>query len=239
MNNALTIVYAIVALLELTAEFVNGSVLLTGGEPILNAQLLIITTKPLLMIVLIALFVISANKNFKLRNLLVVAFGFSWLGDVALMFTHINENFFLAGLASFLVTHILYIVAFVKSGNLNTGFLKRIPLAAAPLLIYFITLIFWLYPNIQADMKIPVVVYSITIAAMVLAAMNNFGNVSKAVFLSSFSGALLFMISDSIIAINKFISPVAFAGVLIMVLYISGQYFIAKGFVALSKENMP
>jgi uncharacterized membrane protein YhhN len=71
---------------------------------------------------------------------------------------------------------------------------------------------------------------------MVLSAMNNFGKVPKKAFLNSFLGALLFMVSDSIIAINTFVFPVAFAGVFIMILYISGQYFIAKGFVCLSKE---
>jgi hypothetical protein len=45
------------------------------------------------------------------------------------------------------------------------------------------------------------------------------------------AGALLFMLSDSIIAVNKFLyqGELAFAGVGIMLLYISGQYFIAKG----------
>jgi uncharacterized membrane protein YhhN len=127
-------------------------------------------------------------------------------------------------------------VSFVKIAGGKTGFLKKSPFTATPLLVYFVALIFWILPNVPGEMQPPVVIYSITIALMVLSAMNNFGNVPKKVFLNTFSGSLLFMISDSIIAVNKFVFPLAFAGVLIMALYISGQYFIAKGFVILSKE---
>ena len=236
MNNALTVVYAIIALLEITAEFFNGAEVLTGGEASINYQLLRFATKPLLMPILIALFVSSTSKLFNLRNLLIVAFFFSWVGDVALMFVFKNENFFLAGLVGFLITHILYIVAFAKISGNKIGFLKRFPWVAIPLLLYFSILIVWIFPNVPSEMKIPVVVYSLTIVIMVLSAMNNFSNVPKKVFANTFIGALLFMISDSIIAINKFVFPVAFAGVLIMVLYISGQYFIAKGFSKFGNE---
>lgn len=236
MNNALTIVYAVVAMLEMTAEYFEGAAQLTGGEALINYQLLRYATKPLLMPILIALFALSSAKTFQLRNALTTAFFFSWMGDVALMFTDKNENFFLAGLVSFLITHVLYIVSFVKIAGGKTGFLKKSPFTATPLLVYFVALIFWILPNVPGEMQPPVVIYSITIALMVLSAMNNFGNVPKKVFLNTFSGSLLFMISDSIIAVNKFVFPLAFAGVLIMALYISGQYFIAKGFVILSKE---
>lgn len=237
MNNALTIVYALVALLEISAEYFEGAAQLTGGEALINYQILRYATKPLLMPILMALFALSTNKSFKLRNTLIIAFFFSWIGDVALMFVDKNENFFLAGLGGFLITHVLYIVCFVKSAGNQTGFLKKSPFTALPLIVYFVALIFWIFPNVPSEMQPPVVVYSLTIALMVLSSMNNFGNVSKKVFLNTFLGALLFMVSDSIIAINKFVFPVAFAGVFIMILYVSGQYFIAKGFALMNNES--
>lgn len=235
MNNAFTIVYAIIALLEISAEFFAGSAQLVGGEPLIDANLLRYTTKPLLMPVLIGIFMLSVDKNFKLKNTFVIALLFSCLGDVALMFVPQNENFFLLGLAAFLITHILYIIAFVKIGN-KAGFVKRTPLALTPLIIYFVALIAWLYPHLISDLKIPVVVYALTIALMVVFALNNYRSIPDKAFWNHLMGATLFVLSDSLIAINAFIQPIAFAGVFIMILYVAGQYLITKGFVVFSKK---
>lgn len=232
MSNALTMIYALIALLEISAEY-------------FEMPLLRVSTKPLLMPVLIFAFVQGVGTLSNIHKILVAAFFFSWIGDVALMFVPKsvedveligiakNPNFFLAGLGGFLVTHILYITAFVKSADDKTPLLKRNPIVAAPLIAYFVALIFWIFPPVPTEMKVPVVVYSLTIALMVLAAMNNFGRVPRSMFLNGFTGALLFMLSDSIIAVNKFIfnEQLPLAGVCIMVLYITAQYFIAKAFV--------
>jgi len=231
MSNALTMIYALIALLEISAEY-------------FELPLLRVASKPLLMPVLIFAFVQGVGTLSSIHKILVAAFFFSWIGDVSLMFVPKSvedvaligiakhPNFFLAGLGGFLVTHVLYITAFVKSADNKTPLLKRNPIVAAPLIAYFVALIFWIYPPIPTEMKIPVLVYSLTIALMVLAAMNNFGRVPRNLFLNGFTGALLFMLSDSIIAVNKFIfnEQLPLAGVCIMTLYITAQYFIAKAF---------
>jgi uncharacterized membrane protein YhhN len=45
------------------------------------------------------------------------------------------------------------------------------------------------------------------------------------------AGAVLFVLSDSLLAINKFYQPLAFAGTLIMLTYCAAQYFIVMGFI--------
>ncbi|MCS6818540.1 MAG: lysoplasmalogenase, partial [Chitinophagales bacterium] len=145
-------------------------------------------------------------------------------------------NFFFAGLGAFLITHVLYINCYIKMMGKNEGFLKRFPLYASPLLIYFVALMFLVFPKLQGVLRFPVAVYSITILLMVLCAMNLFSLVSKKIFFNIFSGALLFMISDSLIALDKFVSPIAFAGVFIMAFYVGGQYLIIKGFALHSKS---
>jgi len=77
-----------------------------------------------------------------------------------------------------------------------------------------------------------VVVYSTAIATMVLFAINRFHRVNDRSFVLVFIGALMFMFSDSFIAVNKFLHPIAFSGVWIMSLYSFGQYLIAKGSLA-------
>ena len=45
---------------------------------------------------------------------------------------------------------------------------------------------------------------------------------------SGLVGALLFIVSDTILAYNKFVSPLPMAKVMVMVTYYAGQYFIAR-----------
>jgi uncharacterized membrane protein YhhN len=168
----------------------------------------------------------------------VAAFCFSWIGDVALMFVFKNENFFLVGLVGFLITHILYTIAFINVTDrkaealLPTRFWVMIPL-----LIYMVLLLGMLVPAISGDEKnsaflIPVVVYSTAIATMVVFSINRFGRVNDKSFALVLMGAMLFMFSDSIIAVNKFLHPFNTSGIFIMILYITGQYLIAKGCLA-------
>ena len=202
------------------------------GAIITGTDLLQFITKPLLMVVLAVYYFLATSGNRTLAHKLVfVGFIFSWSGDVNLMFVHQQEYFFLLGLVSFLVTHILYIVAFQKdsaSGEI-TRLLKSKPYAAIPILILYLGLLLLLYSHIAPDMKIPVIVYATVITGMVLAALNRYGRVSGPSFQLVFFGALLFMISDSMIAINKFYQPFEWASMGIMATYITSQYLIARG----------
>lgn len=187
--------------------------------------------KPLLMVILIAFYIKSMEGGWnKIHKIMVAAFAFSWVGDVALMFVKYNENFFLLGLVGFLITHVLYIVAFVDVTDKQAPhFLKTTPFILIPFLLYFAGLLYYVFPAVPGDFKIPVALYSATIAAMVITAVNRKGRVNADSFNYVIAGALLFMVSDSIIAINKFKSPFSTAGIFIMILYIAGQYAIAVG----------
>ncbi|MFN8310628.1 MAG: lysoplasmalogenase [Chitinophagales bacterium] len=215
--------YILLAILEVFAEFSSNNTLR-------------FLTKPLLMPVLVA-FLISASATPWQQHikLLIAAFFFSWIGDVALMFVFKNPNFFLLGLVGFLITHLLYAVVFSKvSDRSKTPLLQSRWWILIPLAIYFAALISVIFPPVPADMKIPVAVYSTVIAIMVVFAINRYGRVSDASFAQVTAGALLFMFSDSIIAINKFVFNEQFflAGVWIMILYTAGQYLIAKGILS-------
>ncbi len=203
-------------------------------------------SKPLLMVVLIWFYLSQANDSkSQFHRLMIWAFAFSWVGDVALMFvgekgTSLmgipqHPDFFLVGLVGFLITHILYTIVFAKVDLPSVKpILKSKPWLLLPLLAYMAILISQLVPAIYGveltkPFLAPVLVYSTAIATMVVFALNRYGRVDDSSFALVFAGAILFMISDSIIAINKFIVPFDFARIAIMVLYISGQYLISKG----------
>lgn len=189
-------------------------------------------TKPLLMIALgLWYYRATAASRTPTRKLILIALAFSWAGDVFLMGN--TELFFLLGLVSFLITHVLYIIGFRKEVGLVQGetLLRKQPLAALPVLLLPAGLLILVFNHIEPAMKIPVVIYSSVITVMVLAALSRYGKVSRESFRMVSAGAVLFMLSDSLIALNKFYFSDGMwkAGFLIMLLYIAGQFMIARG----------
>jgi uncharacterized membrane protein YhhN len=151
---------------------------------------------------------------------------FSLLGDVLLMFQEKNSIFFLLGLSAFLIAHIFYIIFFHKVRVKEN--VKGNPWLLVLVVIYYAALISLLSPYL-ADMKIPVLVYGVVISFMFMLAMHMLFIKNKSASQWMMIGALLFVMSDSILAINKFYQPFEAAGVLIMLTYGLAQFFIVQG----------
>jgi uncharacterized membrane protein YhhN len=193
---------------------------------ILQIDWLFIIAKPLIMASLFLYYLNAAESEYRSR-VLVLAIIFSFAGDVLLM----KEEYFVSGLIAFLISHVLYIFAYREfsnedSGNALNG-LQRIRLAF-PVILAGSGLVVILFP-VLGDLKIPVMLYAAALAIMVITALFRFGRTNPPSFWMVFAGAVFFMISDSILAINKFLTPVAFSGVLIMSTYMAAQFLIIKG----------
>ncbi|MBL7729606.1 MAG: lysoplasmalogenase [Chitinophagaceae bacterium] len=206
--------------LALAANIIAGE---TGNET------LHYISKPLLMPLLTGLFLSGvSNKRHALSPWLLAALFFSWSGDVLLMFVPKDEMFFLLGLASFLIAHICYIFFFEKIRRTETVTIKPLlPLLAAA---YYAVLITILFPHL-ADMKVPVLVYGVVISVMFMLAMHMLFIKNKKAGQWMMTGAALFVISDSVLAINKFYQPFEQAGLVIMLTYGLAQFFIVSGAV--------
>lgn len=234
MLKPLEYAYIAVAVVNLFAVTVLGNdPLVPDNQTALTLQFI---SKPLLMIILLLFYAKSIIRQPNpFHKMMIAAFFFSWIGDVALMFVHLNENFFLVGLVGFLITHVLYTIVFSKVNHPEVrAMLPRKIWVAIPLVIYMGALLSMLVPAISGNpltkpFLVPVLVYSTAIAVMVVFSINRYRRVNDRSFALVFAGALLFMFSDSLIAINKFMQPLPMAGFFIMVLYITGQYLIAKG----------
>src|SRR6187431_1073424 len=186
-------------------------------------------TKPLLMPLLIIFFVFQ-TKDFlsPLKKWIVLALVFSWAGDVLLMFESTNSNFFISGLVAFLIAHIFYILFYenvIRKEGLRKNYWWFLPV-----IIYYISLIYILSPNL-GDMKLPVRIYGIVISYMLIQALQTgrIKNSGAAIFM--IAGAILFITSDSILAINKFYEPFEYAGIAIMLTYGIAQLLIMLGAV--------
>ena len=71
---------------------------------------------------------------------------------------------------------------------------------------------------------------------MLLTVLHRWNNVSKNSFWFVLVGATLFVLSDSLIAVSKFVAPFPMSGILIMATYGIGQYLIVEGFLLMQKE---
>jgi uncharacterized membrane protein YhhN len=99
-----------------------------------------------------------------------------------------------------------------------------------PVIIYGVTLVYFLYDDL-ADMRLPVIFYAIVLLTMLSGAINRIEKVGQKSYWLVLSGAILFVISDSAIAINKFSVHFASSGVFIMSTYIVAQYLILAGYI--------
>lgn len=222
-TNYLLFIFFALCLANLFFEFIQST---TG----------IFCTKPLLMTVLSCWFYLTNKEYFTaFHKYLLAGFIFSMFGDTLLMFVE-NEprrpHFFIYGLGSFLITHICYLIAFLKFPSQEKGLIQKRPFWIIPFIVLFFCNIYTLWSGIPSPMKIPVIVYSIAIILMAISAFNLKGKTTPSVFQWIFIGAILFVISDSLIGINKFRGDdfqIPLVRIFIMLFYLSGQFLMAKG----------
>jgi uncharacterized membrane protein YhhN len=195
----------------------------------LKNDILVYVAKPLIVIALIHYFSVATWKTESgFMKIIIMALIFSWLGDLVLMFESFSKNFFLIGLLSFLFAHLNYIRFFsiVRMGekiNMTPGLVLLV-------VVYYSGLIYLLFNDLH-EMKIPVMVYGIVISIMFLLALHMLFVRNKEAGKLMMLGALLFVASDSILAVNKFYSSFEFAGIAIMLTYGIAQLLITLGAV--------
>ena len=194
-----------------------------------NIQLLHFIVKPLLIPALLLL-LLKTNSSPPGKKLLVIGLLFSWLGDVLLMFENKHQLLFIFGLVSFLTTHIFYIVYFLKIQSANPSLLKKSPVYFTLVLAYGITLVWQLFPHL-GFLKLPVMIYAAVICTMLLCSLHVYLKLNKKAAVYYVAGAAAFVISDSLLAINKFYQPFAYAGIFIMLTYCAAQYLIVRGYI--------
>jgi uncharacterized membrane protein YhhN len=101
-------------------------------------------------------------------------------------------------------------------------------LYALPFLLYGVVMLRVLLPGL-GRMKAPVIVYMLVIILMAWQALNRWIGTGQEGSALAFAGALLFVISDSILALNRFKRRFPSAQ-----LYIMSTYFMAQWLIALS-----
>ena len=155
------------------------------------------------------------------RQCVLIALALSMLGDICLMFE--GDGWFAGGLGSFLIAHVGFIIAFLKGVSLAWP-----PAWTLLPLLYGLGLCAWLLPRAGA-LRIPVALYCLVLLGMTLAAALRLQVLGGRPALLAVAGALLFVVSDSALALRKFGGPYRGAQALIL-----STYWASIGLIAAS-----
>lgn len=176
--------------------------------------------KPLAMALALALVAARARTAGGLRpfdTLLMAGLAFSLAGDVFLML----PGQFIAGLVSFLLAHLCYIALFRRDAPwFASGKAALATLALAGGMYAF------LFPSLPPALRLPVAAYAGVIALMAAQAIGRATVLRDKHAVGVAAGALLFMLSDSLLAINRFALPLPMAQFWVLATYYAAQILI-------------
>ena len=173
-------------------------------------------TKPLIMISLAFYYFVYA-RSFKM--LFFAAIVAALMGDIFLMWE--DEMSFILGLSSFLLMQVLYTVIFTSQKDTHDiyDWIGAVLVAVAAAGIMYV-----LIPDVEGVLKIAVSVYCLCIMAMVVSAV--WRKKPHWSYVPVLCGALLFMISDAILAINRFSIAIEYGSLIVIGTYMVAQYLI-------------
>lgn len=178
---------------------------------------------PMALIIIYAFRKLPASPSPALR-LVIIGLFFCMLGDGFIAVS------FVAGLGAFLVGHLFYLTGFLKMADIT-----KLRLAAIiPIGLYSWLIGRQLIASIAAEgigmLMMPVIAYMLVISIMALSAILTGSKWAIA-------GSLLFVISDSILSWNMFVSGVFYSDVFIMTTYYSAQFLIACSLSSFGKRE--
>lgn len=152
------------------------------------------------------------------KQAIIAGLLFSLLGDIFLM---LPQDRFIPGLVSFLAAHIFYIAAFTYESRRALSALDLIPFV-----IYGVLMLRVLWSHL-GKLRAPVLVYMVAILAMGWVASSRWILTGQEGSLLAFVGAILFIASDSLLAVERFRGRFRSAQLLILTTYFAAQWLIA------------
>jgi uncharacterized membrane protein YhhN len=185
------------------------------------------------------LFLVYKSRLLSVKPVFTLAGLFlSICGDATLAFQDKTPACFIVGLACFLLAHVFYVL-FYRQSNVAENFeskIKHKALWQTLIVIYSLGFCFFLSPHL-ASLKLPVFIYAFILMLMNSFALNRSGRVPAESFHYILAGALLFTVSDSALALNKFVGAFKYSGVFIMCTYAIAQYLITCGTISYYKTD--
>ncbi|WP_235296220.1 lysoplasmalogenase [Portibacter marinus] len=168
-------------------------------------------------IAIIYAMLLGSSKFQKYRLYVIFGLIFCLVGDTFLL----NPRYFIFGLLSFLIAHLFFIIAFLAIQGLNKS-----PLIAAAILIPGLLFYLYIMPYLET-LKYPVLIYVMVILVMCWQGTALFDKLRSRRFLYVNVAVCLFVISDTILAYNKFVTAFHEASLLILLTYWSSIFLLS------------
>ena len=165
---------------------------------------------------------ISQKQNYAMW--ICVGLVFSLAGDVLLLWP---ERLFLAGLVAFFFAHVAYLAAFTRETKFPASWAVwgfYLAIAAA---MYFA-----LSARLPAELKLPVALYAFAVATMAAQAMGRYVVSQSRVAMLAAAGGIFFMLSDGLLAVDRFRAAIPYAAIAVL-----APYYIAQVLIALSTRR--
>ncbi|HET7835741.1 lysoplasmalogenase family protein [Variovorax sp. J31P179] len=201
--------------------FVDAAALATASGALGIAGLHVVA-KPLALAILIVFAGLRARSDAmpgRFALLLLAGLAASLAGDVLLMW----PTLFIPGLVAFLLAHLAYIALFAE----GVGLFPRRQALAATLAVGVSMYGFLWWGGLPAGLRIPVGLYVVVIACMAAQALGRAAVLGDAGARQVALGACLFMLSDALLATNRFVQPLPVASLWVLASYYAAQWLIA------------
>jgi uncharacterized membrane protein YhhN len=177
--------------------------------------------KPLAMLLAIG-FVAVRSGGLRGQALLLAALVLCLAGDVFLMF----PGYFIPGLVSFLAAHLCYLALFRQGVPWFASPRALAGTLAAAVVMYAI-----LFPHLGVVLKVAVAAYALVIALVAAQAIGRATVLRDAASVGVAVGAVFFMLSDALLAINRFAQPLPMAQFWVLATYYAAQVLIVRNAV--------
>ena len=199
--------------------FVSGSIAILSRYLGWHTNVFYISKPLTTALILVPVLFLVPNSESAYVPLIVGGLAFALLGDILLM---LSEDRFVLGIGSFAATHVLYLAAFIVAAGL-----ALINPSTIPLIIFAVIMMRFLWPGVRKSLQIPVLAYIVLITVMTAQAIGAALHSEGSGLAIAAAGVVLFLASDSMLAIDRFRVPFKAAQALVLATYWLGQWLIA------------
>ena len=186
-------------------------------------------SKPMIVLSLMLLICVTTKLKGRFHKRIFAGLVFALAGDILMMQVTTDLVYFNYGLAAFLICHFCYISAFYLDFRSAPELDKKgAKLAIALCALCSIGFYFYIRPHL-GPMRLQVLTYTIVISLMLMMAAFRNRRVNRSSFLLIMTGAILFYLSDALLAFNQFVQRFDHAALLVIATYMAAQYLIVMG----------
>lgn len=169
---------------------------------------------------------ISRPYSFAHRRM-ITALLLATAGDIFALLAKFNDWFFFADILCYLFMHLMYVLIFLSIVRFQDVSKVYITIAILIFIVYGIIFLNYLLPH-SGWLTLPVLIYASAVTLTIITSAITITYFPRPLFIMLMAGTIIYLASDTIIATNKFITPVYLSGFWGLLAYIVAQALITR-----------